>query len=128
MVKCVRIGLAVVVMLAAAVMLPGMVSSREDAREMTVIVRNMSYQLEGSDVPNPSLRFKAGERVRLILRNEDEGMTHDFNIRDWGVATKVLEGKGQDSVTFRVPEKSGGSATYTCTPHSAMMSGSIIVE
>jgi hypothetical protein len=128
MAKYIRVGLAVLVVLAAAVMLPGMVSSREGVREVTLVVRNMSYRLDGSDAPNPSLRFRAGERVRLILRNEDEGMTHDFNIRDWGVATKVLEGKGQDSVTFRVPDSSSSATTYTCTPHSAMMTGSVVVE
>ncbi len=126
--KYIRIGLTLAIVLAAAVMVPGIVSSREDVREITLVVRNMSYHVEGGDAANPSLRFRAGERVRLTLRNEDEGMSHDFNIRDWGVATKILEGKGQDAVTFRVPEGANGSTTYTCTPHSAMMTGSVVIE
>jgi plastocyanin len=123
-----RLGCALAVLLAVAVMAPRIVSSREDIREVTIVVRNMTYHLEGSDEPNPSMRFRVGERVRLKLRNEDEGMSHDFSIRDWGVATKVLDGKGEDSIVFRVPARSTGSTTYTCTPHSAMMSGSIVVE
>ena len=109
-------------------MLPRIVSSREeDARAITVVVRNMTYYVEGNDIPNPSLTFAAGEQIRLTLRNEDPGMSHDFNITSWNVSTKVLDGKGQDTVTFRVPSQSDAPATYTCTPHSAMMSGNIIV-
>jgi plastocyanin len=107
-------------------MVPRIVSSREDVRQVTLVVRNMTYYVEGSDVPNPELRFRAGEQVRVTLRNEDAGMSHDFNIRDWGVATKILDGKGEEAVRFRVP--SAGTTTYSCTPHAAMMSGSIIVE
>jgi plastocyanin len=126
--RYIRFGGVLAVLLVAAVLLPRIVSSREDVREVTLVVRNMTYQLEGTDTANPSLRFTAGERVRLTLRNEDAGMSHDFNIREWGVATKILEGKGSDSVVFRVPARSTGNVSYTCTPHSAMMSGSIVVE
>jgi hypothetical protein len=104
------------------------VSSREEARSVTLVARNMTYYLEGSETPNPSLKFAAGEHVSLTLRNEDPGMSHDFNIRPWNVGTKILDGKGQDTITFRVPPRSEEPAAYTCTPHAAMMSGSIIVE
>ncbi|MGB2714859.1 MAG: hypothetical protein WBC51_11800 [Vicinamibacterales bacterium] len=112
----------------AALMLPRIVSSREEARTVSLVVRNMTYYLEGDTTPNPSLRFAAGEQVRLTLRNEDPGMAHDFNIRPWNVGTKILDGKGQDTVSFRVPSRFEGPTTYTCTPHSAMMSGDIIIE
>jgi plastocyanin len=122
--------LAVVVVIAAvgAILLPRIVSSREAVRDVTVVVRNMTYYVDGEDTPNPQLRFTAGEQVRLTLRNEDQGMTHDFSVKSWGVATRVLDGKGQDSVTFRVPRGSNGSTSYTCTPHSAMMSGTIVID
>jgi plastocyanin len=123
-----RFGFVLVLVMAAAVLLPRIVSSREGVRDVTLVVRSMTYYLEGSDTPNPSLRFTAGEQVRLTLRNEDTGMMHDFNIPSWSVATKVLDGKGEDSITFRVPGGSKDAITYTCTPHSAMMNGSIIVE
>lgn len=126
--KYIRIGSALVVLVVAAVMLPRIVSSREEVRDVTLVVRNMTYYVDGNDVPNPPLRFAAGEQVRVTLRNEDQGMTHDFTIKDWGVATKVLEGKGQDSVTFRVPPRAVVAPAYSCTPHSAMMSGSIVIE
>jgi plastocyanin len=104
------------------------VSSREEARTVTLVVRNMTYYLEGSATPNPPLTFAAGEQVSLTLRNEDPGMAHDFNIRPWNVATRILDGKGQDTISFRVPSRSEGQTAYTCTPHAAMMSGTITVE
>jgi plastocyanin len=122
-----RVGFVLILFVAVALTLPRIVSSREDARTVTLVVRNMTYYLEGNDTPNPSLTFAAGEQVRLTLRNEDPGMSHDFTIRPWSVSTKILDGKGQDTVTFRVPSGSEGPASYTCTPHSAMMSGRIVV-
>jgi len=126
--RYIRLVVAVMALTAAAIMLPRIVSSREDVREVTLVVRNMTYYLDGEDVPNPALRFTAGERVRVTLRNEDRGMSHDFTIKDWGVATRVLEGKGQDTVTFRVPSRPATQPAYTCTPHTAMMSGTILIE
>jgi plastocyanin len=126
--KHIRLWVAIVALTAAAVTLPRIVSSRQEIRDVTLVVRNMTYYLEGSDAPNPALRFAAGERVRVTLRNEDGGMSHDFTIKTWGVATQVLEGKGQNTVTFRVPARSAVQPAYTCTPHTAMMNGTIVVE
>jgi plastocyanin len=123
-----RIAVVVAIAAVGAVMVPRIVSSREAVRDVTLVVRNMTYYVDGSGSPNPQLRFAAGEQVRLTLRNEDQGMTHDFSVKSWGVGTKVLEGKGSDTVTFRVPRGANGSTTYTCTPHTAMMNGTIIVE
>jgi plastocyanin len=126
--KHIRLSVAIVVLTAAAVTLPRIVSSREAIRDVTLVVRNMTYYVEGSDAPNPALRFAPGERVRLTLRNEDRGMSHDFTIKAWGVATRVLDGKGQDTVTFRVPARPAVQPAYTCTPHTAMMNGAIVIE
>ena len=126
--KYIRIAVVVAVAVSGAVMLPRIVSSREAVRDVTVVVRNMAYYVDGESTPNPALRFSAGEQVRLTLRNEDRGMSHDFSVKSWGVATKVLDGKGQDTVTFRVPRGSNASTAYTCTPHTAMMNGAIVIE
>ena len=128
MAKYIRIAVVVAVATAGAVMLPRIVSSREAVREVTLVVRNMTYYVDGESTPNPQLRFAAGEQVRVTLRNEDRGMSHDFSIKSWGVATKVLDGKGQDTISFRVPRGSNAATAYTCTPHTAMMNGAIVVE
>ena len=126
--RYIRIGVVVAVAALVAVMLPRIVSSREAVRDVTLVVRNMTYYLDGENTPNPSLRLAAGEQVRLTLRNEDRGMLHDFSVKSWGVATRVLDGQGEATVTFRVPRQAGTATTYTCTPHTAMMNGTIVIE
>jgi plastocyanin len=120
----VRIALAAGLIGSAVVMLPRIVSSRDTARELRVVVRDMTYYVEGAIGPNPLLRFTPGEEVRVVLRNEDKGMAHDFRIPAWDVGTKVLQGAGEASVTFRVPANAA-AGVYVCTPHSEMMSGKI---
>ena len=96
-------------------------------REIQLVVKDMTYYVDGQDEPNPTLQARPGERIRLILRNTDGGMSHDFTIEEWKVRTRVLKGKGEDAVEFTVPE-ARGSHEYRCTPHSAMMSGTIVVR
>ncbi len=96
-------------------------------RRVHLVVRDMSYYLDGKGEPNPTLQFRRGERIRLILTNEDAGMDHDFVVENWNLATKVLHGRGQEAVSFKVPG-GAGSATYFCTPHSAKMRGGILIE
>ena len=125
----IRIGAIAALVVVAGLMLPRIVASREDVRELRIVARDMTYYVAGapSDEPNPTLRFKAGERVKLVFRNEDTGMSHDFNIDAWDVSTELLNGKGEDVVTFRVPSNTKADR-YTCGPHSLMMFGPIVVE
>ena len=54
-------------------------------------------------------------------------MSHDFGIPAFDVGTGVVEFGAEKTVVFKVPE-TASSATYICTPHSAMMSGRIFLE
>ena len=122
-------GAAVVAVIAiAATLLPMIASSDLDAkREVHLVIRDMAYYLDGKGAPNPTLQFRRGERVRLILTNEDAGMNHDFVVSNWKIATDVIEGRGQDTVDIKVPRRAG-TDSYVCTPHSAKMRGNIVVE
>jgi plastocyanin len=127
-----RLGLALAVIAAAALLLPRIVSTRESttapgARDLLIVARGMTYYVDGGDEPNPSLQFKPGEQIKLTFRNEDAGMEHDFAIPGWGLATKRLQGEGQDVVAFTVPGRAE-SGKYACTPHSEMMNGQVVVE
>lgn len=107
-------------------------SSRETAmaspREIRLVVRDMSFYIEGHDEPNPRLHVRAGEQIRLVLRNEDPGMSHDFAVSRWRVTTPLLSGRGEQAVVaFRVPHQRG-TYTYSCTPHAKIMRGEISVE
>ena len=97
------------------------------ARDIHIVARDMTFYVDGRPEANPALRVRRGEHVRVVFRNEDAGMKHDFVIPDWDVETKTLSCKGETSVTFRVPERAA-SGTYICTPHVSMMKGTIAVE
>jgi plastocyanin len=104
-------------------------SSTEAAsvREIRLVVRNMTFYVDGQTAPNPTLHARPGERIKLVLVNADTGMSHDFAIRSWSIGTRLVNGKGQDAIEFTVPE-THGFHTYSCTPHSAMMGGVIEVH
>ena len=119
------IGIAALV----ATLLPMVASSGADhPREIRLVVRDMTFYVDGEPEPNPTLTVRAGEQVRLIVRNDEAGMRHDFAIRPWQVATRMLEDRGEeDSITFRVPA-ARGEQTYLCNPHPKMMRGTIRVQ
>jgi plastocyanin len=124
------LGKGLAVCLVAAMAMAGAIalSARSGgAREIVVVAREMSFYLDGEGDANPTLHLRAGEEVRLVFRNEDTGIRHDFTIPDWGIASQRVAGKGQTSVTFRAPH-TPTTRTYQCTPHSTMMRGTIAVE
>ena len=123
-------GAVVAVVVIAATLLPMIASSEAEdpRRDIHLVIRDMAFYLDGKGQPNPTLEFRRGERVRLILTSEDAGMDHDFVVSNWKVATRTLTGRGEeDAVTITVPRKPG-LETYFCTPHSAKMRGTIRIE
>lgn len=120
------IGIAVVAL--ALAMWPPLASSDVTVRPIEIVVRDMAFYVEGNADPNPVITLRAGERVRIRVRNEDAGMRHDFTVKAWTLGTKLLEHHGEeDVVEFRVPGERG-TQTYQCTPHPKMMTGTIRVE
>jgi plastocyanin len=92
------------------------------SREIVVVARDMQFFLEGGDEPNPRIVLRAGENVRLVLRNEDTGLTHDLVVDAIGAAVPSIKGRGVASVTLSVPPVPG-TYEYICTPHARMMRG-----
>jgi len=97
------------------------------ARDIHVVARDMTFYVDGRAEANPALRVRRGEHVRIVFRNEDAGMKHDFVIPEWDIESKTLSGKGETAITFRVPDHAT-SGIYFCTPHASMMRGTIAVE
>ena len=128
-----RSGFIVAAVLLAAALLPIVVASGDRAaspipREIRLVAKDMTFYIEGHSTPNPTLRLRAGEQIRLVLRNETSGISHDLAIKLWEVQTPMLSKKGQEAVvSFRVPDRTG-IATYSYTPHAEMMRGSINIE
>jgi plastocyanin len=69
----------------------------------------------------------AGERVRIVLRNEDRGITHDFAVPAFDAALDQIDWNEEEDVTFDVP-KTPGRYEYICRPHMLMMRGQIVVQ
>lgn len=78
------------------------------------------------DTPNPVIPLRAGERVRLILRNEAPGLLHDIAIPAWKVEVAQIRAGESAEVTFTVPNDIGRHE-YRCRPHSEMMKGFVEV-
>lgn len=112
---------------AVAAIVPRVPSGSDGPREIRLVARDMTYYLEGQLEPNPTLRVRRGERVRIVLRNDDRGISHDLAVAAWKVYTPLIIGIGEAVMEFRAPEAAGEEA-YWCTPHGEMMRGTIRVE
>jgi plastocyanin len=96
-------------------------------RDITLVVRGMAFYLEDDPTaPNPTIEVKAGERVRVVVKNEDRGLTHDFAVPAVGAAMDEITWNQTDQVTFTVPSEPG-TYDYVCQPHRLMMRGTIRV-
>jgi plastocyanin len=79
------------------------------------------------DAVNPALRVRAGERIRLVLRNDAPGVRHDVAIPAWDVAVGPIGFGETAQVTFTVPA-TNERVEYYCRPHATMMRGLVTVE
>jgi plastocyanin len=115
--------MAGVIMLAA--LLPAL--SNTPRRDVVLVAKGMAFYLENDlKTPNPTIEVKAGERVRVVVRNQDPGMTHDFAVPILGAVMKEITWNQTGQVVFNAPEKRG-TYEYVCQPHRLMMKGTIRV-
>ncbi len=111
----------IVAVLLLAVLLPALTAT--PTRAITLVARGMAFYIEGdASTPNPTIEVKAGERVRIVLRNQDRGMTHDFAVPAIGAAMDAIRWNDSADVTFDAPE-TPGAYEYECRPHRLMMRG-----
>jgi plastocyanin len=103
------------------------VGGADERREIRLVARGMAYVDEATGSANPTLRVKRGERIRLVLTNDDPGYSHNLVSPVLGVSTPLLASGKTQSVDVVVPDVPGLS-TYACGPHSAMMRGNIAIE
>lgn len=119
--------LAVAVFLTAGLLALTRAAASENSREVTLRVKGMAFYVDGVAAANPTLTFAPGERVRLVLINEDHGFRHNLVIPALDVHTAIVEAGQREGVTVTVPA-APGRHSYTCEPHAAMMRGNITIE
>jgi plastocyanin len=118
---------AVVLALAVGGVVLAKVSAPSDAREIQLVAKDMTYFVAESATSNPTLRLRRGEKVRLVLTNDDPGYSHNLVAPVLGVSTPLIQQGRSQSVEFRVPDVAG-VFPYECGPHSEMMRGTIAIE
>jgi plastocyanin len=115
----------VVLMVAIAGLLP--VASKARTREVVLVAKDMAFYVETDPkTPNPVIEVKTGETIRVVLRNRDRGMTHDFAVPAVRAAMDELDWNEEDDLTFEAPDEPG-SYEYVCRPHLLMMKGTLRV-
>jgi hypothetical protein len=121
----IAIGLAVLAVVAVAL---SAIGSDAGDREVTLFARGMAFYLPGSDAPNPTLRFVAGESVRLTIVNDDPGMRHDLAVETlrFAIGPLAVTPGSRGTGTLTLPA-TPGRYPYVCTFHAQMMRGVIEV-
>jgi plastocyanin len=101
--------------------------SSTPTREVTLVVKGMAFYLEDDlRTANPTIDVKAGERVRIVMKNQDRGLTHDFAFPASRALSKELTWNQTGQVSFKAPRQPG-AYEYYCQPHRLMMKGIIRV-
>ena len=120
---------AVVLMLGAGAVTVAMWRPPAADREIRLVARGMAFYLDSDpSTPNPTLTLRAGERVRIVLDNEDRGMTHDFAVPGISQAMNAIDWQERGQVVLVVPA-APGEYEYVCRPHAALkMRGRIIIR
>lgn len=119
-------GAGVAVVAGAATLAAVLLPRRAPVHEIRLVVRDMAYYAEGESTPNPSLQVERGERVRVVLRNDDPGMIHDFGVSAWDARTPSLRTGDEATFEFTAPDQPG-ETTYACTPHGQTMRGRLTI-
>jgi plastocyanin len=121
------IGAAALVALAVGGAVIAKVGAPDGVREIRLVIRDMTYYAGQTGDENPTLRLIRGEKVRLVLTNDDPGYSHNLIAPVLGVSMPLVQQGRSQSVEITVPDVAG-VYTYECGPHSEMMRGKIAIE
>jgi len=128
-----RIGLLSALMIVVASATGAVLASMAQgavSREITMVAKNMVFNvpsLESSGEANPTITLKRGQKITIILRNDDAGMLHDLLIEGLDVRLEAVSFGETTRLTFTVPREPG-KYVYLCSFHPTRMRGVFIVE
>ena len=128
-----RIGLLsalmIVVVSATGAVLASMAQSAV-SREITMVAKNMVFSVPSSESygeANPTITVKTGQKITIVLRNDDAGMLHDLVIEGLDVRLESVSCGETTRLTFTAPRQPG-EYVYLCSFHPRRMRGVFIVE
>jgi heme/copper-type cytochrome/quinol oxidase subunit 2 len=107
--------------------IPVIANPRTAPRDIVLVAREMTFYLEGSDVPNPTIVVKRGEDIRLVIRNQDTGITHGFSIPALETSIDRIQPGATLELSWRAPAEPGRHE-YVCLPHAQMMKGVLLIS
>ena len=119
-----RVAAVIAALIVTAALVP--VLTNAHTREIRLVVHDMAFYLEGDSRPNPTIEVRAGERVRVVVRNDERGVNHDFAVPAVRAAVDMLKWNEEGEATFEVPDVPG-DYEYVCRPHLLMMKGTLRV-
>ena len=128
-----RIGLLSALMIVAVSTTGAVLASMAQggvSREITMVAKNMVFSVPSSDTSgeaNPTITVKRGQKVTIILRNDDAGMLHDLVIEGLDVRLEAVSCGETTRLTFTVPREPG-EYVYLCSFHPTRMRGVFVVE
>jgi len=92
----------------------------ESVRQIVLEARDLAFGDR-----NPTLEFEPGERIRLVVRNNDPGVLHSITLP--GLDSTVYHLKSGDEVTLELIAPQAGSFEYICPQHAPEMKGKIVI-
>ena len=117
---------AVFAVVGVVALMPVIANPRIEPREIVLVARDMAFYVDGSGVPNPTIAVRRGEDIRLVVRNDDPGITHGFALTAADASLDEIRAGSSASVVFHAPTELG-RFDYLCPPHAQMMRGTILV-
>jgi plastocyanin len=119
--------IAVLAAVGVTAFIPVIAKPRTTPREIVLVARDMAFYLEGSEVPNPTIVVKPGEDVRLVITNQDPGITHGFSVTALQISIDRIQAGTTTSLSFRAPARPERHE-YVCPPHALMMKGVLLIS
>jgi len=93
----------------------------KETREIVLEARDFAFG--GS---NPTLSFRPGERIRLIVRNTEVGVLHSIRLPGIDDTIRHIPWNEEVSIEFTAPEE--GAFEYICPQHAPKMQGRIRIQ
>src|SRR5262245_4741692 len=119
--------IAVLAIIGLTAFIPVIANPRLAPREIVLVADDMAFYIEGSNVPNPAIVMKPGEEVRIVVTNQDPGITHGFSIPALHISMDGIEAGTTTSRSFRAPARPE-RLEYVCPPHALMMKGALLIS